>query len=277
MKASYLVVALFFSFTVALQSQTVDSIKIEQAGDFIKIRYKIMNSVPGQVYRVKALCSMDGGMNFEMRSVTGDVGDQVAGGKPEYWIVWDVLKDIDELKSVEFIVRAELVEDIQRSPIRKSVDWSKNRFHIWLSTEIPGPRPGLEIGFMGSWGFYSSIYYGGYGVERHWKNDSFVVEEIKKRKTPSAHLSISKRIIKKDIFQSHLTIGFSSSSYMLYNTTGGNVSYKPWYGFNFGIVTDIKRISISIGDSHFPQKLPDDYVLQVTARDYLSLGIGVRF
>ena len=86
---SFVIIAIMFSSY--LNSQSVDSIKVEQSGDFIKIRYKILNSAPDQIYKVKVLCSINGGMNNEIRSITGDVGDHVVGGKPEYWVIWDVL------------------------------------------------------------------------------------------------------------------------------------------------------------------------------------------
>ena len=71
---------IFLPFT-HLFSQKVDSIKVEQSGDFIKIWYKILDSEPGQTYRVKVLCSINGGLNTELRSISGDAGEQVADRK----------------------------------------------------------------------------------------------------------------------------------------------------------------------------------------------------
>jgi len=124
-------------------SQKVDSIRVEQSGDFIKIRYKILDSEPGQTYQVKVLCSINGGLNTELRSISGDAGDQVPGGKPEYWVVWDVLKDVDEIKTVDFIVRAELVGGRQKS---------SRIFNFQGSVQLPGPTFGARMGLMGKFG-----------------------------------------------------------------------------------------------------------------------------
>ena len=77
-KLSFLLILFVCSIQISL-SQKVDSINVEQTGDFIKIRYKIADSKPGQVFRVKVLCSINGGLNTEIESVSGDTGDQVAG------------------------------------------------------------------------------------------------------------------------------------------------------------------------------------------------------
>jgi hypothetical protein len=127
-------------------SQKVDSIKVEQSGDFIKVRYKILDSRPDQVYSVKVLCSINGGLNTELRSISGDAGDHVPGGKPEYWVVWDVLKDVDEVKSVDFIVRAELEKSIGKVPKSTKV------FNFQPSIQLPGPTFGVRMGLMGKFG-----------------------------------------------------------------------------------------------------------------------------
>jgi hypothetical protein len=44
-----------------------------------------------------------------LNSLSGDYGDNVVGGRQEYMVLWDVLKDVDEVKSVDFSVRAELL------------------------------------------------------------------------------------------------------------------------------------------------------------------------
>lgn len=103
----------FLAAPMLLYGQHVDSIKVEQAGEFIKIGYKILNSAPDQLFRVKVLRSVDGGMNYEIRSITGDFGDNVRGGKQEYWVVWDVLEDVEELGSVESVIRAEPMSEIR--------------------------------------------------------------------------------------------------------------------------------------------------------------------
>ena len=149
MKRIPILLLLFFFTTFSALSQKVDSIKVEQSGDFIKIRYKILNSSPDHIYRVRVLCSINGGLNQEIKTVTGDVGDQVMGGKSEYWVVWDVLKDVEELTSAEFVVRAELVnKDITSSKAKKNT----KAFSLQPVLQIPGPGFGARFGYMGKAG-----------------------------------------------------------------------------------------------------------------------------
>jgi hypothetical protein len=111
MKRISIILSLLFCSVQFALSQKVDNITVVQSGDLINIRYKILNSSSAQLFRVKVLCSLNGGLNTEIRSFSGDAGDNVAGGRSDYLVVWDVLKDVDEIKSVEFIVRAELISD----------------------------------------------------------------------------------------------------------------------------------------------------------------------
>lgn len=162
MKKVSLMFALLFISVSSLLGQTVDSIKVEQSGDFIKIRYKILNSTPNQLFRVRVLCSINGGLNTEIRSISGDTGDNVVGGKSEYFVVWDVLKDVDELKSAEFIVRAEILKDLAAGNSAGEVAeyWSKERFYIALAADFPGPKAGIMLGYMGSFGIVTQLLAG---------------------------------------------------------------------------------------------------------------------
>ncbi|MCU0415395.1 MAG: hypothetical protein MUE91_13525 [Ignavibacteriaceae bacterium] len=279
MKASYLIVAFLLSLSIALQSQTVDSIKVEQAGDFIKIRYKILNSTPEQVYRVKVLCSMDGGLNTEIRSISGDVGDMVAGGKPEYWILWDVLKDVEELKSVEFIVRAELVKDLSAFN-GKEIDWTKKRFHLMLAANLPGPQSGLRISYMGNWGFSAAILYGKAGLQSGYIKGADPSDPHPK--VPYIGLGLTKRLVKKDNFQMHLMVGSSISKFFIQDFTASTFYTETCIGYNLGFTFDIKRFSFSLGTSFFSkdkaenQSHTDDLGIH-SSSGYFDAGFGIKF
>jgi hypothetical protein len=98
MKKTALTLILLFGLFPIILSQTVDSIKIEQAGELIKVHYKILNSNQSQVFRVTVYCSINGGLPSVIKSLSGDFGENVVGGRTDYMVLWDVLKDVDEFK-----------------------------------------------------------------------------------------------------------------------------------------------------------------------------------
>lgn len=51
----------FITLLPLCKGRTVDSIVIEQAGDMIKVHYKLLNSTPDQIFRISVLCSINGG------------------------------------------------------------------------------------------------------------------------------------------------------------------------------------------------------------------------
>jgi len=236
-----------------IQSQTVDSIKVEKAGDFIKIRYKILNSTPDQVYRVKVLCSINGGLNTEIRSISGDVGDQVMGGKSDYWVVWDVLKDVDEIKSAEFIVRAELVKDNSLSGKVGPNILPDRKFHVFIVGGMgTGPEFGIKLGYIGSWGITAM-----YLIETN-----VVLQGISYTSPVNfgiGNLDLTKRIINTKSFKMHLFIGaFGSSS-----------SIQP----DVGLILSINRLAFSIGLSRIGFHNQSNDINNMD----LYVGLGMRF
>jgi hypothetical protein len=282
MKKSIFLLFFIILFPFSLNSQTVDSIKVEQSGDFIKVRYKILNSTPDQLYRVKVLCSINGGMNTEIRSITGDVGDLVAGGKTEYWVVWDVLKDVEELKSVEFIVRAELVRNISESNKGDNIQWDKKKFHLMLATTFPGPQAGLKIGYMGSWGFSATFLYGKAGLNSHQRKDPDM--GIPSKKVPYIGLELSKRIVNRNGFQMHLSAGPSYTRMLIVNRTTATYYTQRSIIFNIGTTLDIKRFTFCVGTASAGPGIHDrieegssDNVSLLSSDSYLVAGLGIRF
>lgn len=111
----YLILTLSFSYLS--YSQTVENIRVEPDGDNIKINFRIGGSAESQLYNVYLTCSMDGGPRFTPKTVIGDVGNNIRGGKSFYTILWDVFEDLDEIGNAEFFVRVELVRDAN-SPVK---------------------------------------------------------------------------------------------------------------------------------------------------------------
>ena len=257
--------SLVFLFTSYLKSQTVDSIKVEQAGDFIKIRYQILNSTAGQTYRVKVLCSINGGLNTEIRSITGDVGDQVAGGKPEYWVIWDVLKDVDDVKSVDFSVRTELIND--NSPKSKvSKDLKSRNFYILPSMgseDMEDFKYGLRLAYMQSWGI-SAMYM------RRTEDKSNHGEEYSDFPVTYASLVLTKRVSNRKNFNMHLFAG----ALLLHDIQSGpnastlDASPENYLGFDVGFIMSHKRLAFSAGIG----MVSDEFGTGIW-----DVGLGIRF
>jgi hypothetical protein len=260
--ASLLLIA--FMLSSYIKCQTVDSIKVEQAGDFVKIRYKLLNSNSDQIYRVKVLCSINGGMNSEIRSITGDVGDQVIGGKSEYWVVWDVLKDVDEVKSVDFSVRAELIKDNSPKDNKRTKALSDRRLNVMLALGGPplgqkGPAKfGGKIGYLGSWGITGMYLRGeeGGGVF-------------------SAGFDLTKRIVNGKTFNMHLSAGLNISKIEAYSGDGG--TYSEWFtvrkGPEVGYTISIKRLTTSFSLAFFG----NDGAIHFKGNKFGFIGLGYRF
>ena len=290
-KLSFLVIFLVCSIQISI-SQKVDSINVEQTGDFIKIRYKIADSKPGQVFRVKVLCSINGGLNTEIESVSGDTGDQVAGGKHEYWVVWDVLKDVENLKSAEFIVRAELLKDLTSgsSSVKgpNTTGWDKKWFNIMVAGLAPGPKVGFRLGVMGSFGISGQIMFGNTVLdERETAIDVIssitgtTVFDYEPSEQVSLSLDISKRIVNVNGFQMHLLLGIQKTRITFMDPTASQNPYQEQkvFGPEIGIAFGVKRLAFSLFANHYDpgQVEKEGNFRAASPLNYLSTSIGVRF
>lgn len=259
-----------------LNAQKVDSIKVEQAGDFIKIRYKILNSTPDQTFRVRVLCSINGGLNTELRSVSGDTGDNVPGGKSEYWVIWDVLKDVDELKSAEFIVRAELVgrsvSEMQRAEA-KTKKASKGNFSIMGVLYVPGPGFGARISYMGRTGI-SAVVENGKAVIMPNRYDYFPNLRFTR-----ICLDFTARLVNSNSFQMHLLAGAGLGQSLIDDSDySGSFSFPIHYspGLEAGTAFYIKRLALFVTGSRLLVELTEEG-FPVSKRTYISFGAGLRF
>lgn len=261
---------LFFCFSL-LSAQTVDNIKVEQSGDFIKISYNILDSKPSEIYRVKVLCSIDGGLNIELRSVTGDVGDQVIGGKKEYWVVWDVLKDMDEVGSIEFIVRAELLKDLTpvtrtervKSPVKTSL----------LATGfLPGPGYGARLSFTHKVGV-SILAVRGKAVIIPNEGNFNPEEDIYR-----VGLALVFRVAGNEKNQLHLLVGPALGQVLTDQSMAESGDWKKALapGLEGGVILHLKRFSLSVSGAHMLQTMvEEDPAMSKTT--FVNAGIGFNF
>jgi hypothetical protein len=286
MKKQVLITLLLGIATIA---QAQNSIKVEQSGDFIKIGYQILDSSPGEIYRIRVLCSINGGLNTEIKSVSGDTGDNVQGGKPEYFVLWDVLRDVDQLSSAEFIVRAELIKDINRGPVSGkdigiTAKWAKKLIHVGPAIELPGPKPGFMAGVMGSFGVAISMHYGNYATDG---DQSIDIGEVSlddflndKKVIPSSYF-LTKRISNYNAFQMHLLAGVKRTRLIFKDPNASQNPYREekLYGPALGITADYKMASFNFQFSHVdpgPIEKEDDS-RAISPLSYLTFSLGLRF
>ncbi len=165
----------FLAFTMYSSAQTVENIRVEQDGENLNIHYRIGGSTSEQLYFVTLTCSIDGGPVFEPKSVIGDVGSNIRGGKSFNTIVWDVFEDLEEIGSVEFFVKVELTSDDRASqavsrpskavstPARASDNTPAGYRKRFIGIDGTTVHPlGIRGGKINNWGWYGAFRYGGY-------------------------------------------------------------------------------------------------------------------
>jgi hypothetical protein len=277
-------IAASFLFLISLfpiiNSQTVDSIRLEQSGDLIKVHYKILNSNPNQIFRVSVLCSINGGLKSQLNSLSGDFGENVIGGRGDYLILWDVLKDVEELTSAEFFIKAELTKDL--SSFSDNVDKTfrsrvKGKLFIMGALEFPGPKGGIRVGYSGNYGISAQLVYGKIPVIESFKN----VNNEGVSTSMGISLDLTKRIVKTDSFQMHLIGGFVNHDIYFYWT--GPPSAVLWRegkdGAEAGLLLAFGRITGSLIISHFfANKIENGTELDIASPvNYFTTCVGIRF
>jgi len=122
MKNRALVWLLLFPAFQGLQAQIIANVIPEAVGNKIIVRYDIENSKPDQLYEVALYFSKD---NYSMNlpNVSGNgVGGSVAPGKDRV-IIWDVLKDVQELTGefafeVRALMKSKVVDELPLASVR---------------------------------------------------------------------------------------------------------------------------------------------------------------
>lgn len=90
-------IAVLLINVIPATAQDFKNLSAKQFGEKINIEYAISGESLGQLFNVTPYYSLDAGKTFlPMKSISGNVGPNVAGGKDQI-IIWDVLKDTKEL------------------------------------------------------------------------------------------------------------------------------------------------------------------------------------
>lgn len=265
-------------FSACLKSQKVDSVKAVQAGDYIKITYKILNSTKRQVFKVSIQCSVNGGLSGDIKSYSGDAGERVAGGKPEYLVLWDVFKDVDDVSSVEFTVRAELIEGIptKLQPVNLT-GWDRKMLQVVLICQDHGPKVGCKIGYYDNWGMSVEFAIGKMDSHRA----GFTVPYKSLPVKTYFNLDLTKRFVNHNDIQSYFLLGLSANPLLFGKSTDINdFEVKYLAGLHTGISIGINRIVFCFGINAMPtigatEKAND--LLIISSDTYLDFGLGLRF
>jgi len=135
-----LFVSLFLLVALFAKSQVVTNVRSEQDGNKINILYNIEKSKDGQTFKIGVACLTDG-RRFVLKSVKGDVGDNIRGGYNKK-IVWDVLKDVAELNAAEFFVTIEKINEPnstnESAPVTNNEpSEKKSYFAVSVGTSVP--------------------------------------------------------------------------------------------------------------------------------------------
>jgi hypothetical protein len=275
-KITLLLIVLFCSIQFVL-SQKVDSIKVEQSGDLIKIHYKILNSNSFQVFRVTVFASINGGLKSELKSLSGDFGESVTGGRLDYMVLWDVLKDVDEVKSVDFSVKAELTKDetpVSEKQAKKKGE--KKGIHAMFIMDSKFLVYGPRLGYMKNWGITASTLQGSYisPVEIAANFNGEIFEVGKELGVPFSiyTFGLTKRLTDKNKFQLHCMAGLAfggraGDRYVeLYNDYA-----KKCTGINMGLIMDFGLLSLSLEGTELFN------LNKARTPDFIALGVGMRF
>jgi|WetSurMetagenome_2_1015567.scaffolds.fasta_scaffold159677_2 hypothetical protein len=267
-----------FIFLLPAYSQKVDSVKVEQTGNYIKITYKILNSYPDQVFRVKVKCSVNNGLMGDIRNFSGDAGERIIGGKSQYMVLWDVFKDVEDISSVEFNVSAELV-DGRPSKFRtvNLTGWDKKNINIFFIYQTHGPKYGAKIGYFGNWGVAAEVVTGKMDPVR----EGFTISPDDLPKATYFNLDLVKRILNQNEIQGYILLGVSSTPNIFGNSQDLN-DYKVIYlaGVHLGLTLAIKRVVFNIGSGGMPgfgRIEKENDLLHITSDTYVNVGLGLRF
>ncbi|MEN8120268.1 MAG: hypothetical protein ABFS35_07975 [Bacteroidota bacterium] len=248
MKQALLILGIFFMGMYA-KAQTVENIHTEQVGEKINIYYQIKNSGDDQIFHVTISCLINNSKKIILKSITGDVGDNIIGGKEGYKAIWDVLQDVDELTNAEFFVKIELIDDgTIINPVKSTEEFNPAKYKKENKGQffVAAQTLGIKLGYMGKLGFAVSAGFDIIDLE-------FTLLG-----------SVSKSIIKKQNFQWNIypIIGIHNTYYY------DEYDEDYYIGLAFGAGTDVAIGHLYINFDNF---------LDTESWYHIMAGIGWRF
>ena len=244
-----------------VNAQTVEGIQVKSENDKIIINYRIGGSTDAQYYNVALSCSMDGGLRFEPRSVIGDVGENIRGGRSYYTIEWDVFEDVDEVGDAEFFVKVDLVSDMspivvqpqtqpQTQPEKAEVSESgqanqgfdagtpKETFErrsFFAFTGSTASPYGISFGGVKNFGGYGSLRFDYYTDD--WETDIWL----------TATAGLTKYIMTSGKYRLHIYAGIGST-YVSYEENLSDYSETDTYlTFEAGFINVIGKFNLTLG------------------------------
>jgi len=250
----------------SLSAQTVENIRVEQDGDKLNIFYRIGGSTSEEMYFVTLTCSIDGGPVFEPKTTDGDVGNNIAGGKPVNMIVWDVFKDVDEIGEVEFFVKVDMIKGAEEKPAfvkpsetpKQKLDQSatntmksstlKERYFFLAYSGTIGRPVGAKIGYTKNWGFYGTLRY---GLTNNYDMITFSWDEFYYKLEMG--VGISKKVAQKNNLRTYVYsgIGYATILYEYYINSNYSIpfsTYTDYYTtFDVGTMGVIGRFYFDLG------------------------------
>jgi len=279
---------IFFLATLLLfstgYSQTVENIRVTQEGEQLKITYRIGASTETQLFNVFLSCTMAGGVKVEPRSVIGDIGENVVGGKSYYTVMWDVFEDVDEVIDPNITVRVELIKDLE-APISRDVQeeaveheaqepepqtqlddpalaydedikkdlFETNGFFAYNGITGLGIPIGISFGSLNNWGYYvTPMRLGIYSYDIAYYDDYGYVQydtEIDVHYMFSA--GVTKHFISGGSYRLHGYFGLGTHVYGAYLK---GLVYDPYYDSHFqmetGVVNVIGGLNLTLGISY---------------------------
>ena len=230
-----------------IHAQTVENIRVKIEEDQILIHYRIGASTEMQVFNVTLSCSMNGGPRFEPKSVVGDVGQSILGGKSNYTIIWDIFEDLNEIGDAEFFIKVDL-DRVVPSPIKdevntqqESTDESIGKMNPFKKSTFIGFNGstyslyGLSAGSLNKYGFFGSIRSG-------TNNDEFQTDIW-----VTLVAGFTLYAFTREIYRMHGYAGFGSSIEHFEDLELNTSWTSPMIVAEAGMIHVIGRISLTTG------------------------------
>lgn len=258
------------SIACFVNAQTVENITVRSDGDNIRVSYRIGGSTDAQIYTVTVNCSVDGGRRFEPKTLDGDYGVNIRGGKSIYTVIWDVFEDVDEVENVEFFIKVDLVSDmaptITQQQNQPQVQRQIQPAEETGKTEIKEPNPGLPdydfvepqkkeitkssyVAYTGStaspygFSFGSLKNFGGYGSFRmgynvdDWETDVWV----------TLTTGLTKFIMRNGKYRLYGFAGIGIT-YEVYEEYIYNTDWTDsFFTFDIGIISTLGKLNLILG------------------------------